>query len=99
VLDEFGGSKRKTLVAHEQAREVTPFFGGAPAHRRTFPHQHQLSLAGLKSLVFSRSYMPARESPAGAKVSRAIESIVAAIGDHQGVAMRYQTELILGACR
>ena len=96
LLDRFGGSKRAALVAHEQGRDVALFFGGEPLHRLQLPHQHRLSGDALLSLVFSRSYMPARDSVPGEAVSKAIGNIVRAHADNGSVSMRYRTDVLVG---
>ncbi|MED5622454.1 class I SAM-dependent methyltransferase [Ideonella sp. BN130291] len=95
LFAEFGGSRRSAMLAHDDRSQVPEFFGGMP-QQQDFAHQHRLDLAGLLSLVFSRSYMPARESDDGRRAVRAIEAVFARFADAGRVAMRYRTVLMLG---
>ena len=75
LFDQFGGAKRTALVAHEDRSEVPRFFGSTPAREFAWPHQHHLSAAALVSLVFSRSYMPARDSATGQAVEDSLRGV------------------------
>ncbi|QPF75773.1 class I SAM-dependent methyltransferase [Roseateles sp. DAIF2] len=77
LFAEFGGAKRAALLAHEERHEVPRFFGAARVEERAWPHEHRLDAAGLEALVFSRSYMPAREGAAGRAVSAALATLFA----------------------
>lgn len=100
LFAEFGGAKRAALLAHEERHEVPRFFGGAAAARElSWPHEHRLDADGLAALVFSRSYMPARDSAAGSAVSAALAPLFARFAAAQGdgrVAVPYRTVAIIG---
>jgi SAM-dependent methyltransferase len=96
VFATFGGDRRAAMVAHEDRAGVPQFFGAARALELSWPHEHRLDAVGLASLVFSRSYMPARDSAEG----RGAERLVAAMFDRFAVAgtvgVRYTTVAIVG---
>jgi SAM-dependent methyltransferase len=95
VFAEFGGERRGALVAHEDRREVASFYGFQPPELH-FPHAHALDVEGFKSLAFSRSYMPARDTEAGARASAALEALFQRFAQDARVAVRYTTVLMLG---
>jgi SAM-dependent methyltransferase len=86
IFAEFGGAKRSAMAAQDDRADVPRFFEPATPQRWTWPHEHRLDAAGLASLAFSRSYMPARASDAGR----------AAV---QRIAVRYTTLAIVGRPR
>jgi SAM-dependent methyltransferase len=92
VFDAWGGSLRQAQQAVRRGRApLALFFGKAAPPNVELDHAHALDLAGLRSLVYSRSYMPRPDSAAGA----AIDARLAAIfGDHATrgeVEVRYRT--------
>lgn len=95
VFETYGGEKRDALLAHEDRSRVAEFFRGQ-YETLQFDHAHQLDREGLVSLVFSRSYMPAQNSPQG----QAARATVAAIFDRHAVedrvAVRYTTVAMIG---
>lgn len=96
VFAEFGGAKRAALVAHESREGVRVFFGSAAVRERRWPHGHVLTEAGLLSLVFSRSYVPARDTPAGKEVARLTRDIFPRFAANGTVTVRYHTTLMMG---
>jgi SAM-dependent methyltransferase len=97
LFAEFGGAKRAALLAHEERREVPRFFGGAPLREWSWPHEHRLDAQGLAALVFSRSYMPARDSAAGQAVSAALAALFERFAAGRGdLAVPYRTLAIIG---
>jgi SAM-dependent methyltransferase len=95
---EYGGARRGALVAHEERRQVPEFFGAAPAEH-SWPHQHRLDEAGLLSLVFSRSYMPERQSPAGLAASGAVRDVFSRYAAGGLVTVRYTSVAMVGRPR
>jgi len=91
VFAEFGGARRGALLAHEDRSQVPVFFGGEPAHKFDLPHEHRLSRIALQSLAFSRSYMPERDSAAGALAAQRVNDVFDAFADNDAVVVRYRT--------
>lgn len=96
VFAEFGGAKRGALLAHEDLSKVPLFFGDAATHTIELPNEHRLDGAGLASLVFSRSYMPAPDSAAGAAARQRVDALFARHAQAGEVAVRYRTVAIAG---
>lgn len=96
VFNQFGGAKRTALVAHEDRSEVPRFFGNTTAREFTWPHEHCLTAAALASLVFSRSYMPARGSEAGLAVEEALRGVFTRFAVDGKVAVAYTTVAMVG---
>jgi SAM-dependent methyltransferase len=101
VFAAFGGEKRDALLAHEASHNQAPaFFNGAPVRELAFDHQQRLDAAGLIALVCSRSYMPARSSPAGAEVAARVQRVFDRHADADaGVTLRYRTVALIGRPR
>ncbi|HUG24729.1 class I SAM-dependent methyltransferase [Piscinibacter sp.] len=97
LFGEFGGAKRAALLAAEDRSRVPLFFAAAPIREIAVPHAHRLDRAGLRALVFSRSYMPAAESPLGADVQRRVDAVFDRFADAGAVAVRYRTVAFTGS--
>lgn len=97
VLGRFGGEKWQLLGIQEQRAGVEQFFGAHP-ESLTWPHAHALDREGLRALVFSRSYIPARDTPAGADVTAAVDEVFDRFCDagQNSVQVRYETILLIG---
>jgi SAM-dependent methyltransferase len=96
VFAAFGGAKRAALLPHEERADVPRFFGGAPVREWRWPHEHRLGAAGLASLVFSRSYMPARESVQGREAARLVQHLFERLAQGDSIAVRYTTVAMIG---
>ena len=96
LFDQFGGTKRTALLAHEDRSEVPRFFGSTPVREFAWPHQHHLSAAALVSLVFSRSYMPARDSATGQAVEDSLRGVFERFAIDGKVAVQYTTVAMVG---
>jgi SAM-dependent methyltransferase len=96
LFEQFGGARRCALVEHENHSRVWPFFGGKPEHQMEIPHEHRLDRATLLSLVFSRSYIPPRESEVAAEVVRQVDAIFDAHAAGGVVTMRYHAVVMAG---
>lgn len=97
VLGRYGGEKWRLLGIQEQRAGVETFFGHPP-ESLIWPHAHALDREGLRALVYSRSYIPARDTPAGADVAAAVDEVFdrfCAAGE-DSVLVRYETILLLG---
>ncbi len=96
LFAEFGGAKRAALVAHEDRSQAPQFFGAGCFAEQCWPHRHRLSEPGLAALVFSRSYMPARDSAAGQAVLQALGPIFQRHADGEMLAVDYRSVAIVG---
>ncbi|MFZ2651445.1 MAG: class I SAM-dependent methyltransferase [Burkholderiaceae bacterium] len=96
VFAAFGGAKRAAMLAQAERAGVTRFFGAATPQQWTWPLEHRLDAAALASLVFSRSYMPARNSPEGQEARRLVQRLFESSATDGGVAVRYRTVAIIG---
>jgi SAM-dependent methyltransferase len=96
VFGRFGGEKRAALVAHEDRSNVPRFFGAGPCTQSAWPHAQPLDEAGLLSLAFSRSYMPAGDSPQGKEADGQLRAIFRRLAVAGAVTVRYRTVMFLG---
>lgn len=96
IFAEYGGAKRGALVAHEERRDVPRFFGAAVPSEFCWPHEHVVNMDGLESLAFSRSYMPARDSEAGAQVAERVRALFDRLAHDGKLTVRYTTVAIIG---
>jgi S-adenosylmethionine:diacylglycerol 3-amino-3-carboxypropyl transferase len=96
LFAHYGGSKREALVAHEDRRNVATFFGATVPQQWSWPHAHHLDAAALQSLVFSRSYMPDKDSPTGQQAGVDLREIFERLAVDGVVAVRYTTVAMLG---
>jgi SAM-dependent methyltransferase len=91
VFERFGGARRAAMLGDGERREVGRFF--AP-HRNELwhgEHDHRLSEAGLLALAFSRSYMPAADSPERPAATEALRELFARHAVDGSVVVRYRT--------
>lgn len=96
LFSRFGGSRRLATVASEERRHVPEFFGSGAFEQHEMPHAHRLSREALVALVFSRSYMPPRDSAAGVEAERGTAALFDRFARDDSVQMRYQTLVIIG---
>jgi SAM-dependent methyltransferase len=96
VFTKFGGAKRAALVAHEDRSDVPRFFGSTRPEQFTWPHAHHLNQEELLSLVFSRSYIPGRNTAKGPAVAERISEIFHRFARNGTVTVPYQTIAIIG---
>ena len=96
LFAEFGGAKRAAMPEQEGRSDVPRFFGAHTPQQWTWPHEHRLDAAGLASLAFSRSYMPARDSDAGRAVVRRVSQLFEDLATGVSVSVRYTTVAIIG---
>jgi SAM-dependent methyltransferase len=96
IAAEFGGAKRSALVAHEERHNVPTFFGNATAQQFSWPHEHTLDETGLAALIFSRSYMPDRESAEGRRAVEAVKRVFDRLAENARVVVRYTTVAHIG---
>lgn len=96
VFTPFGGERRGALMAHEDRGQVGIFFGSTAPRQWSWPHQHALDAAGLRSLVFSRSYMPKPDSEAGYAAAAAVDALFQRFASGGQVLLPYTTVLMMG---
>lgn len=96
IFAEHGGAKRGAMLAHDERSEVPTFFGPTAPLELTWPHEHHLDEAALLSLVFSRSYMPARDSALGQQACQQVSALFQRLASDGQVAVRYTTVAIIG---
>lgn len=96
IFAQHGGAKRGAMLAHDERSEVPAFFGTNTPLELTWPHEHLLSEAALLSLVFSRSYMPARDSAAGQEAYEQVHRLFEQLATGGRIAVRYNTIAIIG---
>ncbi len=96
IFGEFGGAKRAAMVAQDDRADVPRFFGSTVPQQWTCPHEHRLDVAGLMSLAFSRSYMPARNSETGRAAAQRLNRLFDGLAVGGGIAVRYTTLAIVG---
>jgi SAM-dependent methyltransferase len=92
----FGGAKRAALVAHEDRAHVPQFFGAGRPKEFSWPHEQQLTEEQFLSLVFSRSYIPGRKTPAGEEVETQLRTLFSRFAANGMIRIRYRTILFLG---
>lgn len=96
LFAKYGGPKRDALLAHEDRGNVSAFFGATVPQQWAWPHAHHLNEAALLSLVFSRSYMPDKDSPVGQQACADVREIFERLAVDGVVAVRYTTVAMLG---
>ena len=96
IFAQYGGAKRGAMLAHDERSQVPAFFGTHTPLELTWPHAHQLDEEGLLSLVFSRSYMPPRDSAPGQQASQDVRTLFQQLASGGTVAVRYTTVAMLG---
>ncbi len=96
LFAQYGGVKRSALIAHQERGDVPKFFGGTVPVEMTWQHEHCLSELGILSLVFSRSYMPERNSPIGQEACRHVQQIFQRFAQDGQLPVRYTTIAIVG---
>lgn len=96
IFVRFGGANRAALAARESRRNVATFFNGAPTTPIDVPNEQTLDRAGLHGVIFSRSYMPPRDSDAGALAVQSIDQVFDTYATAGVVLMRYRTTATLG---
>ena len=96
IFADFGGAKRGALAAHEERADVPKFFGSSTPLELSWPHEHHLREAALLSLVFSRSYMPARDSAQGQQASQQVLEVFQRLATGGLIAVRYNTIAVIG---
>lgn len=92
----FGGAKRGALVAHEDRSAVPRFFGAGSLREYAWPHAHRLDEAHFLALMFSRSYIPARDTPEGRRVAEELRTIFRRHAVDGRIEVRYRTVTMLG---
>ncbi len=94
LFARYGENERATQSRDRDG--VDAFFRDGARQTFIWDHVHQLTLAGLTSLVYSRSYMPARGSAQSAEIEQQIKAIYHDFATDGQVSMHYQTLAIIG---
>lgn len=95
LLAAFGGSGRAAQSTDDDRTRAHDFLGSG-LQTWSGPHSHHLDLAGLQALVFSRSYMPARDSAAGRAALAQLAALFERHAEQGRVRMDYRTVCLLG---
>jgi SAM-dependent methyltransferase len=95
ILDGLGGPGRIVVHGYEDHDRTRAFFAAPPAEWEV-PYEQVLTREGLKALVFSRSYMPARDTEAGHEAARRTDAVFDAFGREGLVVVRYTTSAFVG---
>lgn len=96
VFTRYGGVRRGALVAHEERGSVPGFFGLNASAEFSCPHVRFLNESSLLSLVFSRSYMPDRNSALGVEAAREVSKLFGHFSINDILPVRYRTVAIIG---
>lgn len=96
IFAQYGGAKRGAMLTHDERSEVPAFFGINTPLELTWPHAHHLNEEALLSLVFSRSYMPPRDTELGQEASQQVHELFQRLANDGRVAVRYTTVAIIG---
>lgn len=94
ILGAFGGEKWQAVGNHDRHRPVPEFFGKQP-EQFSWPNVQVLDERGFVSLLFSRSYMPPRDTSAGQAAIAAAQKLFADFAERGQVAVHYRTVLYL----
>lgn len=103
LFDEFGGARRQAQKQHMKREGELPeraglaaFFAGPVPASRHWDHEHRLDHAGLLSLAFSRSYIPARSSAEGQVLTQRLGELFARFAQQERLTMRYRCLAVIG---
>jgi SAM-dependent methyltransferase len=96
VFSDFGGAKRAAWVAHDDRSDVPRFFGSTELKQFSWPHAHNLNREGLLSLIFSRSYIPGRNTLDGPLVADRASEIFSRFATNETVKVQYRSVAIIG---
>ncbi len=96
VFNYYGGARRSALLAREDRSAVSRFFGAAQPLQFSWPHSHRLDEKAFLSLVFSRSYMPARDTAEGQEAVHKLREIFQRFAVGFTVEVRYRTVAMIG---
>jgi SAM-dependent methyltransferase len=97
LLQRHGGALAAAMAAEDDLARVPDFFAPQPWTRWQAPHTQRLDAAGLAALVFSRSYMPPRGTPAAAAAEAELQALFARHAQADGrLALHYDTVACLG---
>ncbi len=96
LLDQYGGTKRAVLHAHEDRSYFYRFFGKSRPQTCSFASEQWLDEKGFTGLVFSGSYVPLRTSGAGRRLEIELRSLFRRFEHNENVAARYRTVALIG---
>ncbi|MFD0893451.1 class I SAM-dependent methyltransferase [Luteolibacter ambystomatis] len=95
IMEELGGVMRNAVLSQENKAGVPAFFNG-PYRTLEFSNEQLLTREGLHGLLFSRSYMPRRDSVEGARVVVETDRVFDRFVEAETVRIRYRTVTMLG---
>lgn len=95
IMEELGGVTRNAVLSQENKAGVPAFFNG-PYRTLEFFNEQLLTREGLHGLLFSRSYMPRRDSAEGARVIEETDRVFDRFAEAGTVRIRYRTVTMLG---
>ncbi|MGC4015461.1 MAG: class I SAM-dependent methyltransferase [Luteolibacter sp.] len=95
IMEELGGVTRNAVLSQANKAGVPAFFNG-PCRMLECPNEQMLTREGLHGLMFSRSYMPRRDSPEGARVIAETNRVFDHFAESGQVRIRYRTITMLG---
>lgn len=96
LCTRFGGARRGALAARDEQSDVPRFFGAVRPREYGWPHAHRLDEKRFLALIFSRSYIPARDTDEGRAVADAARAVFRRFATGNTVEVRYRTVTFLG---
>lgn len=96
MFDRYGSVKRAGLRAHDDRSAASRLFAGSAPRELAFPHAQRLDRQGLLGLVFSRSYVPARDTDAGRRVAAEVGTMFDRFAQAGMAEVRYRTGAMVG---
>lgn len=95
LMQAHGGALAAAMAAEDDLARVPAFFGAKGFQRWQGAHAQRLDADGLAALLFSRSYMPPRDSEAGRAVLADAQALAAR---HAGADGRFFLRYDCSAC-
>jgi SAM-dependent methyltransferase len=96
LLDQYGGTKRAVLHAHEDRSYFYRFFGKSRPQTCSFASEQWRDEKGFTGLLFSGSYVPLRTSGEGRRLEIELRSLFRRFERNENVAARYRTVALIG---
>lgn len=96
LFAQFGGNRHQALAVQQDMTKVPEFFAGADFHELAFAHTQKLDRTGFSGLIFSRSFMPDRDTPVGHEAAQAVHSIFDRFACDDELTVRYRTVAMVG---
>jgi ubiquinone/menaquinone biosynthesis C-methylase UbiE len=96
ISEEFGGERFQRIKHDDLIQDFSAFFSPDSYREVHFENEQVLDLDSLSNLIFSRSYIPDRETEMGERVAERVAELFMLSQVDGGVRFRYQTKLYLG---